>query len=154
MCVQRDYVSALAGGVAKEMKHTSFVSKHAYVLRLFELVSPVIADDAEDTEESGPPLRVYCPVEGAECYTTLDAAHRAAKHLQIELSHEKIPKGATETKWQKTEVQQLNDFVRNLREVKDGEERFWESEFNGTGLGSKKFQLVVEKVNMCGPRNL
>lgn len=154
---QRDRVSELAGSVPSEMKHTTFVAKTAYILRLFKLVSPTNEDG--EANDQATPLRVYHPTDAAECYTTLDAAHRAAKQLQIELSHEKRPDVITDKwrateKWQAGQIEELNTFLRQLSKVQRGQGGYWESEFNGVGLGSNKFQLLVEEVKLCGPRNL
>jgi hypothetical protein len=147
--VQRDYVSAYAGGTESAMQHTSFVAKTIYTLRLFELA----ALSADDQSDNPPSTRVYHALPRTECYTTLAAANRAAKSLQIELSHEKSGNAMTKM-WQAAEAAKLDKKLLDLETAQDEEAQYWKSEFNGCGLGSKRFELVVEKVGLCGPRNL
>jgi hypothetical protein len=147
--VQRDYVSAYAGGTESAMQHTSFVAKTIYTLRLFELA----ALPADDQSDNPPSTRVYHALPRTECYTTLAAANRAAKSLQIELSHEKSGTAMTKV-WQAGEAARLDKKLLDLETTRDEEAQYWKSEFNGCGLGSKRFELVVEKMGLCGPRNL
>jgi hypothetical protein len=147
--VQRDYVSAYAGGTENIMKHTSFIAKTVYTLRLFELVD----SNAEDQSDAPPSTRVYHPLLRTECYTTLGAANRAAKSLQIELSHEKSESAMTKV-WQVGEATKLDNKLASLEMAQNEESQYWKSKFNGCGLGSKRFELLVEKVGLCGPRSL
>ena len=152
MWVQRDEVSALAGGIPAEMEHTSFVSKSIYVLRLFTMVSGSSENDSDDEDAmdiDNPPLRVYHPIKGTSHFTTLDAANRAAHRLHIDLAHRRKPK-SLEAMTQKKERQKLQEHLGTL----SGNNGYWESEFDGTGLDSKQYELVVERVQLYGPRNL
>jgi hypothetical protein len=151
--VQRDHVSAYAGRGEKELKHTSFIAKFVYMLRLFELVPATTGSNTDNSIAIPESTRVYHPLPCTECYTTVDSANRAAKNLQIELSHTKKP-NAMEKLWQVQNLEQLNKRARDLAEAKEEEGRYWKSEFNGLGLGSATYELRVEKVGLCGPRNL
>jgi hypothetical protein len=150
--VQRDYVSAYAGRTAQEMANqTSFVAKTVYVLRLFQLLAP--ESESEDSSTATEAKRVFYPLTRTECYTTLEAANRAAQKMQIELSHKANPT-AMDALWQKKNAEELREKLKGLEEAGEGGEKFWKSDFNGSGLGSVSFELVVEKVGLCGPRNL
>jgi hypothetical protein len=153
--VERHAVSALAARTAKEMKHTSFVAKTVYMLRLCKLIPTTTESDteAEDATKIANPFRVYHPLPRTECYTTLDAANRAAKSLRIEMSHKPNPQGM-DIKWQETLLEELNQKAAALRTAKGEEGKYWKSEFNSLGLGSARFELTVEKAGLCGPRNL
>lgn len=157
--VQRDYVSALANQTPRSLKLTSFVSfvsKTIYVLRLFKLIEPVPESDTEGSNEMIPTVRVYQSVPCTEAYTTLEAANHAAWGLEIELSHEKNPKECMRA-WYEKERQRLNNKLDELtghasEEVEEGR---WKSKFNGCDLfKGDKFELMVENVGLCGPRNL
>jgi hypothetical protein len=154
--VQRDYVSALANQNSRSLKLTSFVSKTIYVLRLFKVIEPIPESDAEGSSETIRTVRVYHAVPCAEAYTTLEAANRAALGLEVELSHEKKPKECMRA-WYEKELRKMNTKLNELTEhaSKEVEEGCWESKFNGCGLfKGDKFELMVEKVRLCGPRNL
>lgn len=155
--VQRDFVSKYASRPPTEaLQHTHFVSNKVYILRLFRLDTPLPASEFEGPEEAKPTIyqRILQPLPCVEVYTTLDAANIAAKNLQIELSHEKSPKNGLTKMWQENNSRQLNFRLQELRSVADTEGTFWQSEFNGVGLGSNNFELVVEKAGICGPKNL
>ena len=53
-----------------------------------------------------------------------------------------------------TQVEEMRKYLNGLDKAQNEEDRYWESEFNGFGLGSKKYEMMVEKLNLCGPRNL
>ncbi|EAT78732.2 hypothetical protein SNOG_13708 [Parastagonospora nodorum SN15] len=152
--VERHTVSAEAGRAPKNLKHTSFVAKTVYVLRLFRLLPATTDSDGEteDTTGTTASTRVYHQLPRTECYTTLDAANRAAKNLQIEMSHKPNPTKLDEV-FQTTNLAELNQKANDLRQAKDEESRYWNSKFHGSGLGSE-FELFVEKAGLCGPRNL
>jgi hypothetical protein len=151
--VQRDQVSAHAGRKPKDLISTSFVSKTVYVLRLFKLQPAITDPDVEEASATAAVIRMYHPLPRTECYTTLDAANRAAKNLQIELSHKTNP-SAMDKAWQTTSLAELNKKLNELLHAKNEQRRHWKSEFNGSGLGSATFELVVEESRLCGPRNL
>lgn len=157
--VQRDHVSAMANQAAANLKHTSFISKTIYVLRLFKILpssrptDSADSDDSDDDSSARTFTRVYHPHSRTECYTTFDTANRAAKSLQIELSHKPNP-NAMDKMWQANNLAELNKRTSELENAKDEKGRYWKSEFNGSGLGSATFELRVEKVGLCGPRNL
>jgi hypothetical protein len=153
MWVQRDDVPAIAGAVPKEMKGTDFISKTIYTLRLFKLVVQQKEDDDEDTMDTDdPPLRVYEHVADPS-FTTLETANLAALNLQVELGYEKEPK-PTMRAWQDGEIRGLRQHFNSLGKEVDDERNYWSKTFNGSGPGSKKFELLVEKGKLCGPRNL
>jgi hypothetical protein len=152
--VQRAQISAHAGNTMQAMAHhTSFVAKTVYVLRLFQILSTTPDSDTEDTAAVDKVKRIFYPLPRTECYTTLYAANRAAYKLQIDLSHKSNP-SALDNIWQKKNVAELNRKLKELEEAEDGGDKYWKSEFNGSGLGSVTFELLVEKVGLCGPRNL
>lgn len=103
-------------------------------------------------------LRIHHPIpHTSEIYTTLTHANRAARRLQIELSHEKEPSCPLTARWQEQNRRQLEERVCAL-EIGQGEEgqqrRFWSSVFNGVGRGGDRFELVVEETRLGGPRNV
>lgn len=151
--VRRDQVSAHAGRTAEDLKNTSFVAKTIYVLRLFRLQTAITDSEIEEASNDVPATRVYQSLPRTECYTTLDAANRAAKSLQVELSHKQNP-SPLENIWQTTNLADLSKKVSELQQAKDEDGKYWKSEFNGSGLGSATFELIVEKAGLCGPRNL
>lgn len=121
-------------------------------------------------------LRIYCPLPDVctEMHTTLDAANRAAKRVQIALSHEKEPRQPMQKQWQGQDLRSLNAKIEELRKEVDGMEDetrdasapslfefeegrrkgCWRSVFNGAGLGADRFELLVSKIGVSGPRNL
>ncbi|KAL5117569.1 hypothetical protein ACEQ8H_004462 [Pleosporales sp. CAS-2024a] len=154
--VQRDEVSAYAGRTLKQIKGTSFVARTVYVLRLFKLLPSPIESDAEaesDDSTDTAMTRIYHPIPWTECYTTLEAANHAAKNLQIEMSHNPNPDKLDQF-YQTQDLAKLNSKLSALQQSNVEESKYWRSKFNGRGLGSTKFELVVEKVGLCGPRNL
>jgi hypothetical protein len=133
---------------------TYFLAKTVFILRLCKLVEPDSDDEAmEDSDsEDEEPMRVFqaLPEGYAELYTTLDAANRAARRVQIEMSHEKEPKYGSKRMWQEKEANDLYDKVVDLEKNMG----YWKSQFNEVRLGGDKFQLVVEQTRLFGPRNL
>lgn len=166
--VQRDFVSRLANQTPQALKGTSFISSTCYILRLFKLATQSDAEDSEDSDSDSDsndsksdapipePIRVYHAHTRPEIYTTLAAANRAARALQIELSHEKEPKDAFSKAFQEKNLRELNAKVVELQVGgdRDGETGCWRSKFNACGLGGDTLELVVEKTGICGPRNL
>jgi hypothetical protein len=158
--VKRDFVSALADRTSGSLELTPFVSKTVYILRLFRILdqAPEGDDDDRDTvmaDNDASTIRVYLPIPCAEAYTSLGAANLAARNLQIELGHEKNPRGFQAT-WQVSDLASLNEKMSVLAEGVDVEkgDGCWRSTFNGAGKGGDKLELLVEKVGLCGPRNL
>lgn len=149
--VRRATVSQYAGQTPKDVKYTSFITKTVYVIRLFKLHPKSTDSDGDNTAKDF--VRLHHPHLRTECYTTLTGANRAAKNLQIELSHKARPIGMDQI-WQAENLADLNKKMMDLEAANDGEEKYWKSEFNGRGLGSDKFELLVDKVGLCGPRNL
>lgn len=155
--VQRDCVSKFANKAPQDLGLAPFISKSMYILRLFKLISSdkdTDTDTDSNIEVEEPPVRAYQPLPRTEIYTTLDAANRAARSLQIELSHERDPKSPLTTKWQEINLRELNAKVHAFDPSMGGKEACWNSTFNGCGLGADRFELVVEQVRLCGPRNL
>lgn len=151
--VERHTVSAEAGRTPKELKHTSFVARTLYVLRLFRLLpaTPESDGETEDTTGTAASTRAYHPLPHTECYATLDAANRAAKNVQIEMSHKSNPSKFDEF-FQTKNVGELNQKVNDLRQAEE-EDRYWKSRFHDSRMISE-FELLVEKAGFCGPRNL
>lgn len=149
--VRRALVSTYAGQTPKDVKYTSFVSKTVYVLRLFKLMC--VPTESERDETVADYVRVHHPHSRTECYTTLGGANRAAKNLQVELSHKSNP-SHMDTVWQSKDLAELNQKVMDLEAAGDGEAKYWKSNFNASGLGSDRYELLVEMVTLCGPRNL
>jgi hypothetical protein len=161
--VQRDFVSRFAKQAPQALKGTSFISSTCYILRLFKLATQSDAEDSDTDPDSHDgkgdapipePIRVYHAHNRPEIYTTLAAANRAARALQIELSHEKEPKDAFSKAFQENNLRELNAKVVQLQAAGDGEDGCWRSKFNACGLGGDSLELVVEKTGICGPRNL
>ncbi|KAL1796751.1 hypothetical protein ACET3X_005291 [Alternaria dauci] len=160
--VRRDTVSKFANQKPQALKGTSFISSTCYILRLFNLAEQADEEspDASDLEDGDSPahelVRVYQTHSRPEVYTSLDAANRAARALQIELSHEKEPKDEFSRTFQQNNLQELDRKLRELqsREV-DGENGgCWKSKFNACGLGADTLEVVVEKTGICGARNI
>ncbi|KAH8724347.1 hypothetical protein GQ44DRAFT_709018 [Phaeosphaeriaceae sp. PMI808] len=105
---------------------------------------------SEDTKTTA---RVYSPLPCTECYTSLNAANRAAKNVQIKLSHEKNPKMLAKH-WQDENLAELNKRASAMETAEAEEDKYWKSQFKGAGLSSTEFELIVENVGLCGPRNL
>jgi hypothetical protein len=99
-------------------------------------------------------FRQHHPVPNNEIYTTLPYANRAARRLQIEMSHEENPSRPLTAKWQESNARELEQRVNELEKMAGEDERLWKSEFNGFGPGGDRFELVVEKTTLGGPRNL
>ncbi|KAI4637331.1 hypothetical protein J4E83_000146 [Alternaria metachromatica] len=163
--VQRDLVSTLANQTPQAIKGTSFISSTCYIVRLFKLITQADAEDSSSssssdagTDSSDPPtqepIRAYHAHTRPEIYTTLSAANRAARALQIQLSHEKEPKDALSKAFQEKNLQELNAKVVQLQSPSDEGGGCWKSRFNACGLGGDSLELVVEKTSLCGPRNL
>ncbi|KAI4935916.1 hypothetical protein J4E85_001243 [Alternaria conjuncta] len=165
--VQRDLVSALANQTPQAIKGTSFISSTCYIVRLFKLITQADAEDSSSSSSSSSdagtdspdpstqePIRAYHAHTRPEIYTTLSAANRAARALQIQLSHEKEPKDALSKAFQEKNLQELNTKVVQLQSTLDEEGGCWKSRFNACGLGGDSLELVVEKTSLCGPRNL
>ncbi|OAK97127.1 hypothetical protein IQ06DRAFT_350826 [Phaeosphaeriaceae sp. SRC1lsM3a] len=149
--VRRALVSTYAGQTPKDVKYTSFISKTVYVLRLFKLMC--VPTESEGDKTVADYVRVHHPHSRTECYTTLGGANRAAKNLQVELSHKSNP-SHMDTVWQSKDLAELNQRVMDLEAAGDGEAKYWKSSFNASGLGSDRYELLVEMVTLCGPRNL
>ena len=160
--VQRDIVSKFANQTPQTLKVTSFISSTCYILRLFNLAEQADTEgsDASDSEDSDSPacepVRVYQSHSRPEIYTTLDAANRAARALQIELSHEREPKDEFSRAFQEKNLKELDTKLRELqsRELDGGNDGCWKGKFNACGLGADTLEVVVEKTSICGARNL
>ena len=131
---------------------TRFVSKTAFILRLRKLIDIDDEDDDEDEDSMASAREPIRAVQGlpegyAELYTTLDAANRAARRLQIEMSHEKDPDDEMESAWQEQDARRLE------REGAEGD-GYWVSRFNSAGRGGDRYEVLVEKARLSGPRNL
>lgn len=98
-------------------------------------------------------VRVHQPVPCTQGYTTLHAANNAAAELQIEMAHRSHPKNALDVQWKERNKRELRRKVTELDE-KEGDEGLWKSEFSEAKVGGEKFEMVVERVRICGPRNV
>ncbi|KAG9189218.1 hypothetical protein G6011_06086 [Alternaria panax] len=159
--VQRDIVSKFANQTPQTLTGTCFISSTCYILRLFNLTEHVGTDisNASDSDDGDSPAcefsRVYESHSRPEIYTTLDAANRAARALQIELSHEKQPKDESSRAFQEKNLRELNMKLRKLQSSNGhGGDGCWRSQFHARGLGADTLEVVVEKAAICGPRNL
>ncbi|KAF7677649.1 hypothetical protein GT037_004508 [Alternaria burnsii] len=160
--VQRDIVSKFANQTPQTLRATSFISSTCYILRLFNLAEQADTEgpDASDSEDSDSPacepVRVYQSHSRPEIYTTLDAANRAARALQIELSHEREPKDEFSRAFQEKNLKELDTKLRELqsRELDGGNDGCWKGKFNACGLGADTLEVIVEKTSICGARNL
>ncbi|CAI6334387.1 unnamed protein product [Periconia digitata] len=109
-------------------------------------------------------LRIHTrplPSNRCEAYTTRATANAAAFAVQVDLSHDKEARGAN-ARWQEQNVRVLReklDALHTEEEQDDGSSHeegkgCWRSEFNESGLGGAKFEIVVQRVGVCGPRNV
>ncbi|KAF1357223.1 hypothetical protein EJ07DRAFT_157839 [Lizonia empirigonia] len=190
---QRNEVGTHASPAHSQLQHVPLLSRKVYTLRLWKLIdAPSSSASESDTDSdsdngdeddndlskktSRDQLRVYCPLPDVctEMHTTLDAANRAAKRVQIALSHEKEPRQPMQKQWQGQDLRSLNAKIEELRKEVDGMEDetsdasapslfefeegrrtgCWRSVFNGVGLGADRFELLVSKIGVSGPRNL
>ncbi|KAH7359588.1 hypothetical protein BKA66DRAFT_445288 [Pyrenochaeta sp. MPI-SDFR-AT-0127] len=151
--VQREYVSKYANQSLQAMKLTPFVSRTAYILRLFKLIGPLADCKTGSTAKYISNNRVHCEVSCNEVYTTHFMANRAARNLQVELSHEKDPKDEVTKTWQEQNVNDLRARLGDLELTVDGKEGLWNSEFRACGPDGDMFELLVERIGICGPRN-
>ena len=192
--VSRDEVGLHANHTPPPLAVPSTLSKTVYALRLWKLVAdsanPESDSDASDSEENDDneeedghdnksdkeSLRIFHPLPHicTEIHTTLDAANRAAKRVQVYLSHEKDPKSPLQQQWQIQNLQKLNGKLDELRrevgddkgedggdggvslfEFEEGRRRgCWRSVFDGFGVGGERFEVLVCTVGVSGPRNV
>ncbi|KAL6704177.1 hypothetical protein ACN47E_008434 [Coniothyrium glycines] len=149
--VQCHYVSKYANKTHGSVAHLSFISSTVYILRSFKLLDVNVMSDSEGDPSF---VRTHYQTTRPEVYTTLAAANRAARNLQIELSHEKNPGKATTAAWQEQNLKDLNGKLRSLEAARNAGEACWRSEFNGSGKGGNRYEVIVEQVGICGPRNI
>ena len=151
--VQRDFVSKYANTDLQPTRSSPYINKNAYILRLFRLPPPSENSPADNQSTASTPLRVYEQLPCCEVYTTLDAANRAARSLQVKLSHEENPSDQNTVERQTTDLADLNAKVYGLDPSMGGVKGCWKSTFNASGSSGDMFELVVEQVGICGPRN-
>jgi hypothetical protein len=180
--VERAEVSVYANHTPSLTSTEHLISKTLYALRLWRLTeqtdsgSESEADGDNEDEERGKQekeqFRIYhaLPHICTELHTSLESANRAAKRVQIELSHEKAPK-SMQAHLQRQNLRELNEKLEDLRlEMEDGENesgkpsRFeyeegrrrgcWRSKFKGVGYNGYDFELLVTSVGVSGPRNV
>ncbi|KAF2657202.1 hypothetical protein K491DRAFT_677375 [Lophiostoma macrostomum CBS 122681] len=134
---------------------TPFINKTLYILRLAKVL------EADDEDEDAPPALEFQSLATpemrarglfSELMTVLGDANRAARRLQIALSHMKNPGTEAEKIWQENDDRRLREKMHALDSGVGGKAGLWESEFNG--LGGERFRLVVEEVGVSGPRNV
>lgn len=189
----RNEVGSHALSQLSNHQYPRLLSRTAYALRLWRLIdapstsdtssntSSSSSDDNDDDEaHTNPPkpnpkyqLRIHHPLPplSTEIHTSLDAANRAAKRVQIFLSHEIKTRLELQKQWQGRNLRDLNEKVEELRrevggnagdagsstldEYEQGRRKgCWRSVFNGRGLGADRFELLVSRVGLSGPRNL
>ena len=186
--VERAEVGRYANHTPPANSSPPCISRTVYALRLWKLIDAPSnehsesdfesedEDDDDDIERAGRiQMRIHHPLPNicTEIHTSLDAANRAAKRVQIELSHEKYPKQPLQKQWQTQSLFDLNKKLDDLRkevdddkggevdaspslfEYEEGRRKgCWRSMFNGCGLGADRFELLVSTVRLGGPRNL
>ncbi|KAF1925681.1 uncharacterized protein M421DRAFT_423510 [Didymella exigua CBS 183.55] len=179
--VERAEVSVYANHTPSASPTAPLISKVLYALRLWRLVDEATAtdsdsdaeDDNEDEEQQkdeGKQIRIYHPLPQicTQLHTTLESANRAARRVQIELSHEKAPK-PFQANWQAQKLRELNgklvDLCREVEEAAEsgapslvedeagGRRGYWSSTFQ-VGPGGPVFELLVASVGVSGLRNL
>jgi hypothetical protein len=153
--VERNAASTHTDRLPPRQAH--FLAKTVFILRMRKVIDPESEDEDKDKDKDNSddvpnPIRVYhaLPDGYAELYTTLDAANRAARRLQVEISHEKEPANDMQRLWQEKNLRELYDKVYKLE--KEG--GHWQSRCNEVRLGGDRFELVVEQTRLSGPRNL
>jgi hypothetical protein len=187
--VERAEVSVYANHTPPHTSASPLISKTLYALRLWRLKDKATdsdpdsgseaedddADDDEDKErgvEEKEQVRTYHPFPQVctELHTSLESANRAAKRVQIELSHERDPK-SMQAQWQLQNLRELNEKLADLRrevghaegetgglslfEFEEGRRRgCWRSVFRGAGVAGFDFELLVMSVGVSGPRNI
>ncbi|RAR08096.1 hypothetical protein DDE82_002427 [Stemphylium lycopersici] len=165
--VQRHAVSRFANRTPQSLQGPSFISSTGYILRLFKLLAPPDSSSSSDSdtpsadpasddanEGSQAPLRVHRAHARPGVYTTIASANRAARNLQIELSHEKEPRRAMTRIFQQRDLETLNAKLLALDSAARPEHGCWRSRFNACGRGGDGLELVVEETRICGPRNV
>ncbi|KAF3039275.1 hypothetical protein E8E11_001294 [Didymella keratinophila] len=180
--VERAEVSVYANHTPSLTPTTPLIGKTIYALRLWRLVERADSDsdsEAEDdnddeAQEKGEKerFRIYHPLPHicTEVHTSLESANRAAKRVQIELSHEKTPK-SMQAHLQLQNLRKLNEKLEDLRkETEEGDDESggpslfeyeegrrrgcWKSTFRGVGYNGFDFELLVTSVGVSGPRNI
>jgi hypothetical protein len=152
--VQRDSVSVFANQEPASMKLTPFIMKSVFVLRLFKLASNPHEASSEGTDNNVAQIRLYHPIQRTQVYTTLEAANRAARIVQIELSHDAKSADEASAKTRQLYIRELNTKLHVLDGLAGEDDGYWKSQFRGFGQPADQYELVVERVGLCGPRNL
>ncbi|KAJ4369534.1 hypothetical protein N0V86_009370 [Didymella sp. IMI 355093] len=183
--VDRAEVSVYANHTPPHTSASPLISKTLYALRLWRLKDGAmdsnldsesetedVDEDEERQVEEKEQIRAYHPFPQicTEIHTSLESANRAAKRVQIELSHEREPK-SMQAQWQIQNLRELNEKLEDLRrEVEEVEEETgglslfeyeegrrrgcWRSIFRGAGVAGFDFELLVTSVGVSGPRNI
>jgi hypothetical protein len=102
----------------------------------------------ESSEEQPTYLRTPHPILCPEIHTSLELANCSALNLQTQMSHDENAKGMNEM-WQIKELGRL----KKKKDELDGRNEGWKEQFNEMKLGGDRFEVVVETVVLCGPRN-
>ena len=154
--VQRDEVSAFANEEPAGLKFTPFIMKSVFVLRLFKLVPTPGEASSKGTNNNVTQTRVYHPLPRTEVYTTLEAANRGARnvHIDIALSHGVKSADEARANTRELNIRELNVKLHELDGLTGGNDGYWKSQFYRLGQPGEQFELVVEEVGLCGPRNL
>lgn len=195
--IERAEVSVYANHVPSINFSPSTIGKIVYAVRLWKLLKTVNAEgpdgngghdereeesdedededkgEDEDTDDEAARVHHFLPSVCTEIHTTLDAANRAAKRVQIYLSH-KESANPMQQQWQTKNLQELNRKLEDLREEiknNDGTEEdappsqlaheqgrgkgCWRSLFKVIGGGNHDdYEVLVCKVKVSGPRNI
>jgi hypothetical protein len=157
LSVRRDRVSVFANQSPAHMNLTPFTMKSAFIVRLFKLApAPRSASTCPGaSDESDIRIRVYHPLQRTEVYTTLESANCAARDVQVEMSHDLKATGEASVKTRGLSIRELNARLYGLNGTTDGNGGYWKSRFRGFGdQPVDEYELVVEEVGLCGPRNL
>lgn len=153
--VRRDHVSVFANQEPASMNLTPFTMKSAFIVRLFKLIPASRSTSCPDASHaSDTQIRVYHPLQRTEVYTTLESANCAARDVQVEMSHDLKATGETSVKTRELDIRKLNAKLYVLSEATDANNGYWKSRFKTFGQPVDEYELVVEEVGLCGPRNL
>ncbi|XPT03436.1 hypothetical protein M3J09_012529 [Ascochyta lentis] len=195
--VSRNVVGVHGSPSPSHLQHPPLLSRNIYALRLWRLIETKSNTDTDsesnsdsdsnttnETPNNNQRLRTHHPLPPitTDLHTTLPSANRAAKRVQIALSHEETATQPLQKKWQAQNQRALNQKLEDLeREISDGEQErlgvdrqdeerdnppslfefeagrrrgCWRSVFHGAGLGADTFELLVVRVGVSGPRNL
>lgn len=180
--IERAGVGTLANRTPSASSMIPLVCKTVYAVRLWKLLDVKQESDSESESDSTSGSsrstsnhpdkeRIHHPLPSicSEIHTTLESANRAAKRVQIHLSHVQHPKRELDKQWQLRNLQELGEKLERLRQeiaVDDRAEASsepledeggrvkgcWWSKFSDSEL--QEYEVLVCGVGLSGPRNL